>query len=64
MGLPSTRTLLSWFTALVAESARAKVIVAIPRLVPPGPYEISALLTGPIDLLKYSYCFKKTSLVN
>ena len=28
---------------------------AIPRLAPPGPYEISAFLTWPIDCWKYSY---------
>lgn len=34
-------------------------MVAIPRLTPPGPYEMSTFLIGPTDLTKYSYCVEK-----
>ena len=38
-------------------------MVAVPRLTPPGPYEMSTLLVGPTDLTKYSY-FVKNGLVS
>jgi hypothetical protein len=55
IGLPSTGMPLHSSTALVALSERAKTIFAIPRLAPPGPYDNSTFLTGPMILAKYSY---------
>ena len=45
-------------TAFAASSARGKVMFAIPRLAPPGPYESSTLLMGPMVFMKYSYLSK------
>ncbi len=47
--------LLQSDTALVAFSNRWNQTVAVPRLTPPGPYAISAFLTGPHCAEKYSY---------
>lgn len=58
MFLPSTWTPFWVSTALAADSGRAKKMVAIPRLTPPGPYETSTLLTGPTAFTKYSYLIK------
>lgn len=55
IGLPSTGMPLQVSTALVALSERTKVMLAIPRLPPVGPYDSSTLLTGPMVLAKYSY---------
>ena len=55
IGRPSTRRPLRASTAFDAPSDRWKMMVAMPRLTPPGPYEISTLLIGPTDLMKYSY---------
>jgi hypothetical protein len=54
IGFPSTRIPLRAETALLAPSGLWKIMLAIPRLWPLGPYEISARLTGPTDLAKYS----------
>jgi hypothetical protein len=55
MGLPSTGRVWQVLTAFDAISERANMMVAMPRLCPPGPYESSTLLTGPMVLAKYSY---------
>jgi hypothetical protein len=53
-GRPSIRRPFSLLKALLAPSAWWKVTWAIPRLTPPGPYEISTFLTFPMDCWKYS----------
>jgi hypothetical protein len=58
IGFLSTGIPLHSATAFTALSDRTKVMFAIPRLTPPGPYESSTLLTGPMVLAKYSYCSK------
>ena len=54
IGLPSTRRPFIAVSALLAPSARLKVMFAMPRLTPLGPYDISTFLIGPTDLPKYS----------
>ena len=58
MGRLSTNIPLSWVRASLALPGLLKIIVAIPRLTPLGPYVSIAFLTWPTDLPKYSYSQK------
>ena len=61
MGRLSTNIPLSWTRASFALPGLLKMIVAMPRLMPLGPYVMLAFLTWPTDLPKYSYS-KKLSI--
>ena len=54
MGRLSMSSPFNFVSASLALPGKPKMIVAIPRLTPLGPYVMVTRLTGPTDLPKYS----------